>query len=95
MVLANRFVRLARPLGSGEEQFPVSTGTQLIDGRVPLALVWGGPRSRGVLLLLLLLLLLPGRVALARWAGRLQPFHEQSLRLQLDRTVHALELQIR
>ena len=93
MVLANRFVRLARPLGSGEEQFPVSTGTQLIDGRVPLALVWGGPRSRGVLLLLLLLL--PGRVALARWAGRLQPFHEQSLRLQLDRTVHALELQIR
>lgn len=92
MVLANRFVRLARPLGSGEEQFPVSTGTQLIDGRVPLALVWGGPRSRGVLLLLLLL---PGRVALARWAGRLQPFHEQSLRLQLDRTVHALELQIR
>ena len=92
MVLANRFVRLARPLGSGEEQFPVSTGTQLIDGRVPLALVWGGPRSRGVLLLLLLL---PGRVALARWVGRLQPFHEQSLRLQLDRTVHALELQIR
>lgn len=92
MVLANRFVRLARPLGSGEEQFPVSTGTQLIDGRVPLALVWGGPRSRGVLLLLLLL---PGRVALARWVSRLQPFHEQSLRLQLDRTVHALELQIR
>lgn len=84
---------MARALGSGEEQFPVSTGTQLIDGRVSLTLVRRGPCSRGMLLLLLLLL--PGRVALARWAGRLQPFHEQSLRLQLDRPVHALEFQIR
>lgn len=84
---------MARALGSGEEQFPVSTGTQLIDGRVSLTLVRRGPCSRGMLLLLLLLL--PGRVALARWAGRLQPLHEQSLRLQLDRPVHALEFQIR
>lgn len=80
---------MARALGSGEEQFPVSTGTQLIDGRVSLTLVRRGPCSRGMLLLL------PGRVALARWAGRLQPLHEQSLRLQLDRPVHALEFQIR
>lgn len=86
-ILANRLVGLTGSLGPGEEQFAVSTGTQLIDSRVPLVLVGRRPGR------VLLLLLLPRWMSLGRIRG-FQALHDHRLRVQPDGTVHALQLQI-
>jgi len=92
VVLANRLVSLAIAVRPGEEQFAARARTQLIDARVPLALMSGRGPAR-VLLLLLLLLLLPRRVSLHRYR-RLQTLHVHGLGVKSNGSVDALQLEI-